>query len=87
MNAQQKSELRIPQWTFGDRVRKARHESGMDQKEFAAAIGIKSSTLAAYETGRANPRFKDVPVLSKRLELLTRIPRSWFMGFDDQTMD
>lgn len=84
---QQDTELRIPEWTFGDKLRKARAEVGMDQREFAMALGLTSSTLAAYETGRANPRFKDVGQLATKLESVTRISRSWFLGVNSRTSD
>lgn len=87
MTMQLETKLRIPEWSFGDRVRKARLEMGMDQKEFAAAIDITASTLAAYETGRANPRFKDAVPLAKRLEALTQIHRGWFLGSQGQPSD
>lgn len=87
MSMQQTVELQIPEWTFGDKIRKARSITGMDQRTFAQALGITASTLAAYETGRANPRFKDAGALAARLELLTRIPRAWFIGFNGRPSD
>jgi transcriptional regulator with XRE-family HTH domain len=87
MSIQQAVELQIPEWTFGDKIRKARSITGMDQRAFAGALGITSSTLAAYETGRANPRFKDAGALAVRLEMLTRIPRAWFLGFNGRSSD
>ena len=87
MTMQNNTELRIPQWSFGDKIRKARAQVGMDQREFAEAIGLTSSTIAAYETGRANPRFKDVGELAKKLERVTSIPRTWFVDFNSATSD
>ena len=87
MTMQREATLRIPEWSFGDRVRKARLETGMDQKEFAKALDITASSLAAYETGRANPRFKDAGALAKRLEMLTRIHRGWFLGAEARPSD
>ena len=79
MTIQDTTELRIPTWTFADRVRKARIEAAMDQRSFADAVGITSSTLAAYETGRSHPRFKDAGSLATRLEQISNIPRRWFL--------
>ena len=73
----------IPVWEFGDKIRKARDTTGLGQKEFAARIDVNPSTLAAYETGRATPRFRDAPALAKRLQLLTGIPADWFLVVDD----
>ena len=74
----------IPVWTFGDKVRKARDVAGLDQKEFAERIGITASSLAAYETGRSHPRFKDAPNIAKSIQLLTGIPYEWFLVEDGE---
>lgn len=73
----------IPVWEFSDKIRKARDTTGLGQKEFAARIDLNPSSLAAYETGRATPRFRDAPALAKRLQLLTGIPADWFLVVDD----
>ena len=73
----------LPVWGFSDKIRKARDIAGLGQKEFAARIDLNPSTLAAYETGRAAPRFNDAPTLAKRLQLLTGIPADWFLVIDD----
>jgi transcriptional regulator with XRE-family HTH domain len=75
----------VPTWTFGDKVRKARDISGLLQKEFAAAIDITASSLAAYETGRSTPRFNDAPRIAKRIQMLTSIPFEWFLVEDVPT--
>jgi transcriptional regulator with XRE-family HTH domain len=41
----------IPQWTLGDRLRKAREHAGMDQLELANRIGISRNTVSNYELG------------------------------------
>lgn len=68
----------VPSWTFGDRIRKARSVAGMDQREFAAAIDVNPSSLAAWETDRATPR--DVVAVAKRVEMLTKVPAAWLLG-------
>ena len=80
MNATQETETRIPTWTFADRIRKARKETGLDQREFAAKIGVKESTYATYETGRNEPRYKDVFDLAKRVESVAKVPAVWLIG-------
>lgn len=74
----------VPQWSFGDRLRKVRTELGMDQREFATKLQIKAPTLSSYEAGRANPRARDLPGLASRLQALTGVPREWFLGWDDE---
>lgn len=74
----------VPEWSFGDRVRKVRTEMGLDQREFAVKLELKAPTLSSYEAGRANPRSRDLPKLAARLELLTGVPRTWFLGWDNE---
>jgi transcriptional regulator with XRE-family HTH domain len=73
---------RIPEWSLGDRLRKVRVDSGYDQREFAELVGLTSSSLAAYETGRSSPRFKDVQPLAQRIEEVTGVPAWWVIGGD-----
>lgn len=42
----------IPQWTLGDRLRKAREHAGMEQGELASRIGVSRGTVSNYELGR-----------------------------------
>lgn len=80
MNETTQTALRVPSWTFADRIRKARTETGLDQREFAAKIGVKASTYATYETGRNEPRYKDVFDLAKRVEHISSVPATWLIG-------
>ncbi len=70
-----------PTWSLGDRIRKARVVTGMNQETFAAAIGVTEGSLASWETDRAKPR--DVVAVAKRIEVLSRIPAAWTLGVDD----
>jgi transcriptional regulator with XRE-family HTH domain len=72
----------IPAWTFADKIRKARSVSGLEQREFAQRVELTASTVAAYETGRSTPRFRDVAPLSKRIQLLTGIDYRWFLDIE-----
>ncbi|WP_175280155.1 helix-turn-helix domain-containing protein [Prescottella equi] len=70
-----------PVWSFGDKMRKARQTIGMDQREFAAQLGVKAGSLAGWETDRTKPR--DVVAVAKRVELLTHIPAAWILGIQE----
>ena len=48
----------VPQWTTGDRMRKAREHAGLKQSELAAEIGIGRTSVTHYETSQ-----KDAPRL------------------------
>lgn len=41
----------VPQWTFEDRLRKARELTGMTQAEFAKHIGVGRNTVVSAEKG------------------------------------
>lgn len=76
----QDARVQAPVWTFADRIRKARNQTGLEQREFAARIGVKASTYATYETGRNEPRYRDVFDLAKRVEEVAKVPASWLVG-------
>lgn len=63
----------IPQWTLGDRLRKAREHARLSQAQLAHEIGIGRTSLTHYETEK-----KLIP----RTALLawafrTRVPPEW----------
>lgn len=41
----------VPEFTIGDRLRKAREVTGLDQEQFALAIGVSRGTVSNYEGG------------------------------------
>jgi DNA-binding XRE family transcriptional regulator len=45
----------VPQWTLGDRMRKAREHAGLKQSELAKEIGIGRTSVVSYESGRKTP--------------------------------
>jgi DNA-binding XRE family transcriptional regulator len=45
-----------PAWTWGDRVRKVRRETGLSQGAFAVRIGATPSAVAAWEVSNHSPR-------------------------------
>ena len=71
---------RVPEWTFAERLRKARRDLGWTQAEMSERLEMKASTYEAWETGRNRP---DVSELAERLERVTGISRLWFAGWAD----
>jgi len=43
--------VRVPAWTREDRLRKAREEAGLTQKELADEIGVSKRSVINYEGG------------------------------------
>lgn len=68
----------LPQWSFGDRIRKIRRDRHMTQDQFAARIGTKGPTLDAWEQGRNRP--KDVVELAQTIEAEFGVPAAWTLG-------
>lgn len=46
---------RLPERTFGERIRAVRKKDGYSQKEFSSLLDIPQSTLSAYETDKMHP--------------------------------
>lgn len=46
----------VPEWTLGDRLRKARELTGLEAAQLAVEIGVHRDTIANYEKGRVRPR-------------------------------
>ena len=46
----------VPEWTVGDRLRKARVSAGLDQREIAEYIGMTHGAIGLYELGRRTPK-------------------------------
>ncbi|SDF98460.1 Transcriptional regulator, contains XRE-family HTH domain [Cellulosimicrobium cellulans] len=63
----------IPQFTLGDRLRKARQHTGLEQVEFAEEIGISRGTILNYELDRTRPRL----IVLKAWALRTGVPLEW----------
>ncbi|HXJ24620.1 MAG TPA: helix-turn-helix transcriptional regulator [Streptosporangiaceae bacterium] len=45
----------VPQWTLGDRMRKARETAGLKQTDMAEDLGIGRSSIINYESDKAQP--------------------------------
>lgn len=47
--------LTIPEWTTGDRMRKARRHAQIRTDEMAEQLGCSRTTITNYESGRSEP--------------------------------
>ncbi|SRR6266568_2174218 len=66
----------IPEWTPGDRLRKAREHARLSQAELAARTGISLSSVSRYETGTTRPSRPVVLAWS----LCTGVELEWLLG-------
>lgn len=64
---------RIPEWTRGDRFRKARSLTGLTVQEFAGRIGISPKSVNNYEGDKVEPR----AIVLNAWALATGVDRQW----------
>jgi transcriptional regulator with XRE-family HTH domain len=55
--------------TFGDRLAAARERAGMAQRDLAARLGVKLSTLKGWEEDRSEPRANRLQMLAGMLNV------------------
>lgn len=72
----------IPNWTLGERLRKAREDMDVTQKELAALIGISDGTVQNYE-GDKIERPKGIVI--REWARVTGVPLWWLWGSDAPT--
>ncbi len=70
----------VPQWTVGDRMRKAREDAQLNQSDLAGKIEIARSSIVNYETDR---KMVSRPVLIA-WSLATGVPYEWLCHGDTQ---
>ncbi len=70
----------VPEWTFGDRLRKARRLTGMTQRDFATAIGEDSRAYSQWEADNNRPRH--LVEVCQAVERITGVSASWLLGLD-----
>lgn len=75
------TEVNIPQWTVGDRLRKARETAGIGVEEIAARLGRNRNSVTRYERSRT----VDINLV-RSYSALTGTPLEWLLtghGPDD----
>ena len=65
---------------FGERVRNAREASGMSRKEMASRLGVKSSTIDKWESGKEDPRANRLQMVAS----LLNVPLLWLLAGSQQ---
>lgn len=71
----------IPEWTMGDRLRKAREAAGLEQQELAQKIGVARTTISNAEKGKVNPR----QIVINSWSLATGVPVQWLQNGETPT--
>lgn len=68
----------LPRIGFGDRLSRLRLHLGMDQREFAAAIGLTHATLGRYGLVPHEPN--TATLIANSVELRFGVPAEWLLG-------
>lgn len=72
------AEAQIPEWTLGERFRKARRHKGLKQQEVADRLGVKVERYSNWEADINRPR--DIVAVCTQLEEITDFPADWLAG-------
>jgi DNA-binding XRE family transcriptional regulator len=64
----------IPQWTAGDRFRKAREDAGLTQQELADELSVDRNTVSAYESDQRKRPMRSVV---KAWAMRCGVPAEW----------
>ena len=73
----------IPEFLFGDKVRKIRRDAGESQGTMAQKLQVSSATVAAWETSINMPR--NAVSIAQRIELAYGVPAWWLLGLQMPT--
>jgi transcriptional regulator with XRE-family HTH domain len=67
---------RVPVFSLGERIRKAREDAGMSQQQFADELGIDRKTVGNWEADRNQPRYRDLMLISS----VADVSLEWLAG-------
>ncbi len=67
----------VPEWTLGDRLRKAREHRHLQQAEMAELLGVAQTALSKWEADQRRPR--DLLDIVEKWARVTGVPREWLM--------
>lgn len=73
----------VPEFTFGDRLRKAREHAGLSREELAETLGVNVKSLWNWEAGLNKPR--NVVELAQQWADATGVPAEWLLGLSSQS--
>lgn len=75
----------VPEFTAGDRLRKARELLGLDQESFADKLGVSRGTVSNYERNATTNRR---PIVLRTWALATGVSLDWLeQRLDDADID
>ncbi len=70
------SSSRVPVFSLGERIRKAREDQGLSQQQFAKLLDVDRKTVSNWEGSRNQPRYGDLMLISS----VTDVSLQWLAG-------
>lgn len=67
---------RVPVFSLGERIHKARKDLGLSQQEFADMLGVDRKTVGNWESERVQIRYGDLMLISSAAD----VDLSWLAG-------
>lgn len=74
----------VPEWSFGDRLRKARLVANLQQEDIAVAFRVSKVSVSKWELGKTQPQ--DVFATAEQYEKLTGVDKTWLLTGEDLTL-
>jgi transcriptional regulator with XRE-family HTH domain len=71
----------IPQWTRGDRLRKAREVAGLNQKDMAERFGVSRTTVGGWEDDAQPTKGITLMEMIDQWADITGVDAAWIAGF------
>ncbi len=71
----------VPEWSFADRLRKAREYAGLDQGALSSELGLGRNTISRAETGQTAPKAQTVISWAA----VTGVSSEWLLSGDKAT--
>lgn len=71
------SEERVPVWSVGDRMAKAREVAGLSQEAMAELFDVSRAAIGKWERDEAQPR--DFLAVITRWSEITKVPAGWLL--------
>ena len=72
--------MKMDKVLFGERIKVARESSGMSQKLMASRLGVKTGTIAKWESGKEGPRANRLQMIAS----LLNVPLLWLLAGSQQ---
>lgn len=77
-------DMEVPQWTFGERLEKARKKAHLSREEVAEHFSTSTKNVWNWEHD-VRPRDLDLGKFAQEWARLTKVPATWLLGLDSDS--